>query len=397
MKRIHYFNPGHENAILNQLPSYTAPASITTMMRELASLPAWYGADEDVVLVDENFNKEYHDSLLKKGFHLANVLFSKELRKYNEAAVCMWGISPQGLRVFEAHNRDYFLNLKLPTWNEKFVYLSSREIARDVLQEIKSSSTLFDNIVLPVFCANIEEVEEFIRMHSDRRFLAKSPYSSSGRGLLWLPLETLTRVEYQILSGMLKKQSKVSLEPVYKKITDFAMEFMSDGKGTVTFVGYSYFMTNEKGAYQGNYMASQAKILEKLTHRIDYSILESTISLLQNILANHYGSLYSGCIGVDMMIVEENNSYILHPCVEINMRYNMGYLSIKLFENFISDSSVGQYILDYDPKGTLLQTHCEMQKSYPLIVEDGKVKSGYMSLCPIEASTKYRAYILVSD
>lgn len=396
MSRIHYFNPGHENAVLNRLPSYTAPSSITTMMRELAALPVWYIPNYDCVLAPDNYDIDYYNQLKKIGFILPNILFSKQLREYDGAEVCMWGISPQAIRVFEGYNRNFSLSLNIPKWNEKYIYLSSRQIASDVLGELKSLSPLYNSISLPLFCSDIESIVAVVKS-SLGRLLVKSPYSSSGRGLLWLPQGELTTVEYQVLNGMLKKQEQVSVEPVYTKVFDFAMEFMSDGNGNVSFAGYSLFNTNSKGAYEGNCLIKQSKIVDKIAQFIETSVLSETISLLEKILAKYYGSLYNECIGVDMMIVFENNEYVVHPCVEINMRYNMGYLSLQLFKNFISESSEGNFYLDFDAKSELFSKHLEMEKQHPLSIANGRIVSGYLSLCPIHQNTKYRAYVLVNS
>ena len=36
-----------------------------------------------------------------------------------------------------------------------------------------------------------------------------------------------------------------------------------------------------------------------------------------------------------------------------------------------------------------------MKKAYPLTIENGKIREGYLPLCPVTKDTKYRAYILV--
>ena len=37
------------------------------------------------------------------------------------------------------------------------------------------------------------------------------------------------------------------MEPIFDKVEDFAMEFYSDGRGKLLFVGYSRFVTDDKG------------------------------------------------------------------------------------------------------------------------------------------------------
>ncbi len=97
-----------------------------------------------------------------------------------------------------------------------------------------------------------------------------------------------------------------------------------------------------------------------------------------------------------MMIYKDENGYKLHPCVEINMRYNMGYLTLRLFENYIDPSSEGRFYIDFSAKeGYIYKTHLDMQKENPAKFFNGKLKSGYLSLCPVEEHSRYRAYVLI--
>ena len=50
-KKIHFFNPGHENAVWVDTPHYTPPASVCKLMADLALLPAWYGNKNDYVII----------------------------------------------------------------------------------------------------------------------------------------------------------------------------------------------------------------------------------------------------------------------------------------------------------------------------------------------------------
>ena len=43
------------------------------------------------------------------------------------------------------------------------------------------------------------------------------------------------------------------------------MEFYSDGKGRITFAGYSLFRTNAGGAYEGNRLLPDAEIERRLS------------------------------------------------------------------------------------------------------------------------------------
>ncbi|HML63876.1 MAG TPA: hypothetical protein PKC55_03510 [Dysgonomonas sp.] len=391
---IHYFNPGHETAVNNASPYYTPPVNIAAMQEELSFLPAWYADREDKVLVDSK-NEVYYSYLTEKFSTLAQPVSQNELTLYRDANVSLWGVSPQAIRYFEELNKELEINLDIPEWSEEYKYLNSRLAARDCLSELINSIPLLSQAIIPQFYTNLDNINRAVNA-SAYQLLAKAPYSSSGRGLLWLPATGLTRTENQILHGILKKQGSVSIERVLDKQMDFAMEFMADGKGNIAFAGYSLFYTNAKGGYEANYIGSQESIIEQLSEKISLDLLDSVKGKLINILSKKLTTLYNGCIGVDMLIYLEDNEYKLHPCVEINMRYNMGFLTCRLYENYIATQSCGKFYIDFNPKAEeMYNNHLLMEEKHPIRIENGKITSGYLSLCPISRSNRYRAYVLV--
>ncbi|MFQ9315126.1 hypothetical protein [uncultured Dysgonomonas sp.] len=391
---ILYFNPGHETAVNNASPYYTPPANIAAMQEELSFLPAWYADREDKVLVDSK-DEVYYSYLTEKFSTLAQPVSQNELTLYRDTNVSLWGVSPQAIRYFEELNKELEINLNIPEWSEEYKYLNSRLAARDCLSELINSILLLSQAVIPQFYTNLDDINRAVNA-SAYQLLAKAPYSSSGRGLLWLPATGLTRTENQILHGILKKQGSVSIERVLDKQMDFAMEFMADGKGNIAFAGYSLFYTNAKGGYEANYIGSQESIIEQLSEKISLDLLDSVKKKLIDIMSKKVVTLYNGCIGVDMLIYLEDNEYKLHPCVEINMRYNMGFLTCRLYENYIASESYGKFYIDFNPKAEeMYNNHLLMEEKYPIRIENGKITSGYLSLCPINRSNRYRAYVLV--
>lgn len=394
MKILHYFNPGHENAVLNRLPSYTPPASIMAISNELAALPAWYGDVEDLVLVNGDYDRAYYTHLKDLGLQLPKLVIAKELVKCKDLQAMLWGVAPREIRFLEDLRSKMSLDIQIPKWDDKLVHFNGRFYAKEVLSEIVESSDYFESIDPPKFFSSLDQLEDYVESYN-KAILAKSPYSSSGRGLLWIPDTGINRPERQILQGMFNKQGSVSLEPIYDKVLDFAMEFMSDGKGQVKFVGYSLFSTTEKGVYTGNILQNQTKIAEKLQRYIGETVLELAKEKLEKIFSRDCSLIHQGCIGVDMMICTNGDSYVLHPCVEINLRYNMGYLSVMLFSKHIHPSTEGIYQVEFGKSGAVWQSHTEMKERYPLQVEEGKILSGYLALCPVDPQSTYRAYVLL--
>jgi len=398
---IRYFNPGHEIAVLNGSKFYMAPANVVNMQRDLAFLPAYYSSTGDFVFMDNKPSVEFIGFLNNELSLHVNVLSGKDLESTQNRPiglqVDMWGVTPQAIHKFEILNEKYNLNLSLPKWHDAYRKLSDRRTSFLSLEYLLNTNPGYYRDILPCFFYSLDEIEEYLEKNDQTRYLLKAPFSSSGRGLLWLPLGKLTRTEKQIIHGYLKKQGYVSVERVLDKKIDFAMEFQCEDS-KVNFVGFSLFQTNNKGAYVSNYIGMQSRIQNTLSEYIDLELLEQTKSILIDYLQNNIPDFYNGYIGIDMMIYHENGEYKLHPCVEINARCNMGIIAINISQRLIAENSEGYFYIDFNPRENILsELHKEMTQKHPLVLENKRIKSGYFSLCPVTEKTKYRAYLLINS
>lgn len=395
---LHIFNPGHEYALLNESVHYTPRANMLTMQQELAYLSAWYASPDDYVLINESLSSDFklfiENNLPQMAEGIVQSNIGAKHKELEGEEVELWGISAQGVHLCEILNRNYELSLVPPIFKSEFVALSGRQTAQKCLTKLVERCPAISKDLIPVFYSKLEGVASAVE-NSSSRLLAKAPFSSAGKGLLWLPALSLTRTENQILNGILKKQGSVSVENALNKQLDFAMEFKIDASGT-HFLAYSLFKTNPKGAYQCNYLASQQRIESKIGEYIELSLLSNIKSHLINILQEEFASVYTkGYIGVDMLVYEENGAFFLHPCVEINMRNNMGIVSMNLSERFLHPDSEGYFYIDFSAKGEIYEQHLEDLTFNPANFVDKKLRSGYLPLCPVTETSKYRAYMKV--
>lgn len=392
--KLYYFNPGHEGAILTSSPYYTPPTNMVNLQHDLAYLAAWYADAEDFVLLQSELPLDFQEYLSKNIRPLPKGITTDKMnRSLNE--VHLWGISPQSINYFEKINSKYHLHFKLPQWKDELRTLSSRETAKECLTKLCNEIPSISTNIIPSFYTHLSEIEDVVQ-NADYQFLAKAPYSSSGRGLLWLPVGCLTQTERQILQGILNKQKTVSIEKALNKRLDFAMEFILDDEN-IRFEGYSLFETNAKGGYLGNYIGSQENIINKINKLVDSQLLEEVNSCLQKVLKDKFTGFYSGCIGVDMMVYEDEDGICkLHPCIEINVRDNMGLLALRFSQKYLDAHSEGSFYMDFtSQEGEQVDRDKRMREEYPALFSNGKIKHGYLPLCPVSEKTKYRAYVLV--
>ena len=118
------------------------------------------------------------------------------------------------------------------------------------------------------------------------------------------------------------------IEPYYNKVKDFGVEFYSDNEG-VHYAGLSVFHT-VNGAYVGNSLADEEEKLSILSTYISNELLIKVISTLEQLLTVKLRGVYTGALGVDMMIVAAGEAFMLHPVVEINLRRTMGHVALCL-------------------------------------------------------------------
>ena len=159
----------------------------------------------------------------------------------------------------------------------------------------------------------------------------KSPWSSSGRGVFvgdWCDERARTR-----LQGFLSSQGGFVTDRFYAdKVLDFAMEFFIGEDHIVEFLGYSVFHAAESGAYGYNYVESQQELLQRIG--ADEALLQRLIDYHKEHLSQ---MAYHGPVGIDMLKTADG---CIHPCIEINLRMNMGILALLLHERYGSGATV---------------------------------------------------------
>lgn len=399
MPQIHYFNPGHETAILLGTENYTPPANVQKMQKQLALLPAWYADPTDYLWAEEIVSPRFL-SLQPKAFRpFAQPVTRNELNKLKTDVtqeVCPWGLSPHSLRLFNQLKQTYDLPWIVPAWKTEYVRLTSRQTAAECLEKIRRSLPDLLWPPVPKFCTKTEEIEKYLLLQN-APFVVKAPFSSSGRGLLWLHQRKLTEKDKNWIKGALHKQGSVSIECGLEKIQDFALEFFSDGQGAIRYEGLSVFGTEARGAYSGNILEHPEPMVKRLTRFVTEETFMQVREAVTQALRDIYASVYTGYLGVDMLIYKQKDgSYAIHPCVEINMRYTMGMVALRLFQKYLSPYAIGDFRISYEGSpGKAYQQHQFMKKAYPLKIENGKMTEGYLSLCPVTKDTQYRAYILI--
>lgn len=393
-KALYLFNPEHDLALASGEANYMAPASARRMASELALLPMWYAEEGSAVLAPSAYNLDYVKKIQELLGLSVDLITEPELAIEPDLDIRPWGWDVALRKRLSVLGVDEVLLPSMGQLNDLREY-SHRSKAVALLPELQLNEC---------FCGEsyyLKTPEEWKRFVEGRKeCLLKAPLSGSGKGLNWCK-----GIFTSFISGWCTRvaasQGGVIAEPIYNKVEDFAMEFYSDGAGELTFVGYSLFHTGKSGMYEGNRLLSNGAIRKQLAQYIPLEALMDLENCLRYRLSALVGTVYKGYLGVDMMICRfpenEKPVFRIHPCVEINLRMNMGVIARFLHDRYVRPGSTGRFVIDYHPsEGEALQEHERMSATYPLESREGRVYSGYLPLVPVHRRSCYRAWIWVT-
>ena len=385
--RLHIFNPHTDLALANNRENYMPSANVRRMVCELEMLPMWFAAPGDSILTTTPTDNIFAEKA-KKLFGI-NVNFIDESKA---AGHSFSSIEPWGWNVsLRRRLSNIGINEKLlPTDEQLANYrsLSGRDKDVELLNAICGKEDIFNAEIIN----NIEDCRRYAAEHP--RCIFKAPWSGSGKGLRWC-FGLYDDKSDGWCRRVIEEQGFLAATPIYDKILDFALEYHSDGNGDIKFIGYSLFDTNTKGAYRGNILQRPEKQRETLSQYFPISTIDNTQKRVQEQLTRIYGNKYRGYLGVDMMVCKTGESYAIHPCVEVNMRMNMGVLSVILAERYLSENSSATYTIEYcGEHGAALSKLRMLEREHPLQIESGKIVSGAMPLVPTTPSSCYLAYIV---
>jgi hypothetical protein len=324
---------------------------------------------------------------------------------------------------------------------------SERITAHQILCNFRKAHT--DNAFVgeSLVARTFDEIADFAERH--QHILLKAPLSGSGKGLRHvnkegLPLSpsgggtpesseqsgggmlslssSLKKVE-SWANALIRRHGYLTAEPYYNKVQDFAMEFIADATGC-HFIGYSYFITDGHGRYIASRLMSDAKaedllctyVPRKALHKIrQWMILHHT-----DIIPSEWDTTRHPLpFGIDMMIVREskqstvnsqqstvnhpdsnsefriqNSKFTIHPCVEINLRMNMGIIAHEIYRHLLTPDTEGTFRIARFPDNASLRTfHDEQTSLLPATYRESRLARGYKAITSINTETTHLAYI----
>lgn len=331
--KLHIFNPEHDIALAANQQRFTAPHAGRQMRADLGFIPALWAEDGDLVLVDDvesalealrHIGRYAHDVTFVtlaelKALHLEDVLkCSIEPwgwdRTIKEQLLCaddsLEGLLPDDIKM---------RNIRM---------MSSRRFASDhLLPKLREMNA--GTVGESCFCTEYSDVAN--KMSQYGKSVLKAPWSSSGRGVRYVQKSCPDEYISGWVRNVIARQGGIMIEPFYTGVYDFGMEFEALPNGNIRYCGLSLFATRG-GAYIGSICATENDKREILSRYVDLHLLDNVKEHIQQILSPLMTGVYDGVFGVDMMAVVNafGEGFLLHPCVELNLRRTMGHVALAL-------------------------------------------------------------------
>lgn len=402
---LYFFNPTCEYAVGNGSPNWQANQLLQKMETDLDLLPMFFATSDDFVLVENKPNPQHLEKLRQLGIQIPRLLQKEEAFSkpgsllQNLNSLKPWGWSPAAhkyLEPFKEFTSESFKKSPVFNWQAEYRDLYSKKYSLRILHRLL---TEFPNIHFiekeqtASVCTQKEDFEKLIG--SWPNLMIKAPWSSSGRGLQTVTKTPIHEKVWEKMLGIVKEQGYALAEPLLNKKLDLALEFEIKNQ-KITFVGISNFTADSRGRYQGNHLnglpaSVDANVLE-FAQSVPKMVIEPIIRVLETSEIAHS---YEGYFGVDTLIFEDKSGKLkINPCLEINLRYNMGLLAIRL-EQTLAPALKGMYKIWFEPARKYIEFKEEMEQKYPLIISGSHLESGFLSLTDPRTDSQFGAYLLV--
>lgn len=368
MSTLWVFNPENDIALATNLRHFTAPRNATLLREAGALLPLWMAKDGDIIYARQLEHANWLQRMCGLTGCDVGLLTARNVSNVDELRP--WGWS---LAIAEELTRTGIDPRLMPDSHriEKIRQLSHRRSSIIINSRLRDMG--FDAIVP----AEITDVAELERMTAhDAGIVVKSPWSSSGRGVLYSG--TLShRQLIQMAEGIINHQGSVTVEKCLDKVIDFAMLF-EIRSGIARYVGLSVFDTSQSGNYSGNIVASQQYLTNLLSKHVDTAVLVRLQKALEETLTEMTRDAYNGICGVDMMIhTGPSGKPSIAPCIELNLRCTMGYVAYCLHQRLLRPDAAGKFAITYTGN-----RDAPVDSNPYVISSDGRLTEGVLSLIP---------------
>lgn len=363
MANLLLFNPDNDIALASGAKRFTPPRAALELRQAGALLPLWTGCAGDAVMcqgVNADWLRQVTDA-----YYLPVAVWNHTDYSLEPSP---WGWSRPARHTFAMAG---FAADKLPDDQtlDNIRRLSHRRTAAILTESVQHT------VPLEPVAVEFDSADELLACleAAKQTMVVKSPWSSSGRGVMFVAPGRASSL-MQPIAGIMRRQGSVTVEPFLDSAREFALLFICEN-GRARFEGLSVFEA-EGGRYIANLVEPQENLHRLLSQEVGPERLDALITAVGEAVTEHIANKYTGPVGVDMLYTPDRLRLS-----EVNLRMTMGFVSKELSRYVAAPARF--YITQ--ATGDLVQT--------PTVV-DGKLAAGTQRLNPPESSFAFNLQII---
>ncbi len=387
-------------AIANGMVSYMPPKNLRHFESDLAFLPSFFASKGDIILTPNLPNPAFLEQWYALGLVKIRYLSSLKQTNSNLNYIRPWSWNPaihHKTKHLKANTSDDFKTSPNFSWKDSSMAFFSRDTTNKVQKYIHESDVINPIINIPSPAISLTSLEDFNSwMSKQKTAILKMPWSSSGRGIHVIAPHKNLHANYPWIKGAIKQQGFLTAEPLLDKVFDFSFQLEIKQDGEIDFLGISYFINDEKGHFVGGNINWPHQINE-ISNFLQVDLLKNVslilIEALKTVSPHDY---YEGPIGVDAILYKDIKGNLkIHPCVDINWRYNMGIVNISL-PKFVDENAIGFWKVSSFRKGEWNKFIESNKKTKPLITSAfNKISSGFINMTPANEQAAFGVWMEV--
>ena len=364
------YNPNCEAEIAFGGPDVQANARTDRVTADLSVVTTYLGVQGDIVLTPRRPTTGFLRKLQRAGFDAVQYVETdltkdepaiKRLQGRKLGRLAPWGWSPKTTDRLEKLVAAQVLNTGAPTayrpeWAD--LHAKTRHAtwvqswlpnARETLEP--NGGWLVPDRHLAHHCGTLRDVFQRMQDLSDfSAYRVKTAFGAAGQGQIRLIGEPEDN-QVRWIEKRIKRDGGVTVEPEFERLFDLSFHYDRSSQDGVIFKGLRRFLSDTHGRYRGVVLSRHGSGLPSECARFlhgdgrDAGRLERTAKTLCNGLESRLNAAnYIGPIGVDTFVYRDlQGSLRLHPCVEINPRWTMGRVGLRLSRR-ISSTSVSVWL-----------------------------------------------------
>lgn len=369
--RVFIFNSNCElewAAHLKNQSTFQAPKFQEEIASDLASLMMFLGHKEDIVALPVPPSLPIIRQWREWGFSTPNFIpystknpdaLVKELQTFTVKSLDPWGWSPviaEELAPFETsllRPSKEWPPLTPSLWNPIAACYQKTSVP-GLLKACLAAHPEWNEVVCPPthlgrVCATLEETlqeTEKLFKQGAQPVVLKAPFGSSGFNMIRILALPADAQQLGWIKNVLENQGNLVVEPWLDRVADFSMQI--EVEKSVRYLGLTRMISDNRGQYGGHQLGAKLDDLTPETRTLFYqgnpkhpslrTVLESSAEYVGEWLLKQG---FQGAAGIDAFLYRSKDTGQLRvkPIVEVNARFTMGRIALKLEEHLGTGAS----------------------------------------------------------